>query len=85
MPGSSRRKSVCHNSRRYSPSVIDFSPIASCRAISALDLAILDLGERLRRNLAARTFGARVFQRGRAQQAADMVSPERRTRTRHRR
>ncbi len=49
------------------------------------DLAILDLGERLRRNLAAPMFGARVLQRGRAEQAADMVSPERRTRTLHRR
>src|SRR6185503_2814563 len=35
-PGRAARKSVCHDLRRNSPSVIDFSPTASCFAISAV-------------------------------------------------
>ncbi len=48
-----------------------------------LDLAILDFGERRRVDLAAFAFCARILQRRRAEQAADMVSPEGRPGTLH--
>ena len=35
MPGSAETKSVCQDLRRFSPSVIDLSPTASCFLISA--------------------------------------------------
>ena len=34
MPGSAEMKSVCQDLRRFSPSVIDLSPTASCFLIS---------------------------------------------------
>ena len=30
MPGSAAMKSVCHDLRRFSPSVMDLRPVASC-------------------------------------------------------
>src|SRR5947207_195935 len=34
-PSSATRKSVCHDARRYSPSVTDLSPAASCLRMTA--------------------------------------------------
>ena len=47
------RKSVCHERRRFSPSVIDLSPTASCLRISVFDLAVLDRLQLLGGDLAA--------------------------------
>ena len=78
MPGSAAMKSVCQDLRRFSPSVIDLRPVASCFlirvSISRSSIAFNCSG--VISPLLA--LGARLLQRGGAQQAADMIGAERR-------
>ena len=77
-PSSPHRKSRCHQERRNSPSVIDCRPTASCFVMMSSMVAVFD---RFQLGGAEFTLGvalARGFERGRTQQAADMVGAERR-------
>ena len=82
-PVSPQKKSRCHQERRYSPSVASLSPISSCFFDDVLDLAVLDRLDLGRADLAALALGARVLDRGAAQDRADMIGAEWRRRALH--
>jgi hypothetical protein len=56
--------------------VANLSPISFLFPDRPFDLAVLDRAQRLGGNLVAVTLGARLLQRWRPQQAADMVGAE---------
>ncbi len=64
--------------RRYSPSVTELQSGCLLLADDALDFAVFDLLQRVGGNLAAFALFPRFFERGRAQQAADVIGAERR-------
>ncbi len=75
-PAPSRpRKSRCHHERRNSPSVMAWRRLLLLLD-DALDLAVLDLRQRLRGDLALGAFRPRVVDGFRAQQAPDVISAE---------
>ena len=71
-------KSMCQEARRSSPSVIARRPTSSCIAIASRIASSSAARSSCAREAALVVRGARLEQRGRAQQAADVVGAERR-------
>ena len=83
MPGNAEMKSVCQDFRRFSPSVMDLRPVASCflirASISRSSIAFSCSGEISPRSRLARA----SFSAAERKQAADMVGAEGRLGTLH--
>ena len=71
-------KSMCHEPRRSSPSVAACSPIASCMRTAVAHGVVLDRAQLVGLEAPVGVVGARLQERGRAQQAADVIGAERR-------
>ena len=76
-PGRCSKKSKCHQERRNSPSVASLQADLLLLLDDLPDLLVLDGLELRGRDLALLALGARLLQRGGAQQAADLVGADR--------
>ena len=74
-------KSMCHDARRNSPSVADCRPTSSCSCDDVADRLVLDLAQLVGVDPVVGEVLARLQQLWRAQEAADVVGSERRSRT----